>query len=369
MKIRTVETFLVHSPLRKPFITALRTVHTVQSVVVKITADNDMIGWGEAVPTHVITGDSLGGIRYAIDHILAPVLIGQDLTRRERIFDRMHRVTIGNTSAKAAVDMALYDLLGQYCGLPVSRLLGGYRKALVTDLTVSIGTPNEMADEAAEHVAKGFTTLKVKMGTGNFHEERERIRAIRQRVGPKTIIRLDANQGWKPKEAIRIIRRLEDDGFDIELIEQPVAAHDIEGLSEVTKSTSTLIMADESMFSAVDARKLLALRVVDVLNIKLMKSGGIHEALKINALAESYGVECMVGSMMETSIGVTAAAHLAASQPNVTRVDLDAPLLVMDEFTAGGLKYQGSVIEFDGMPGLGFDAERMITWVKEHACE
>lgn len=369
MQIRTVETFLVSSLLRKPFITALRTVHTVQSVIIKLTTDNGLIGWGEAVPTHVITGDCIGGIRYVIDNVLAPLLIGQDIIQREVIMERMQQAIIGNTSAKAAVDIAVNDLFGQLCGLPLVHMLGGYHQSLKTDLTVSVGKPAEMAKEAAEHVAKGFDTLKVKVGTGSFQQERERIHAIRRTVGQDITIRLDANQGWKPKEAIRLIRQLEDDGMNLELIEQPVAAYDVEGLRDVTRQTSTLIMADESLFSARDAKKLLEMRAVDVLNIKLMKSGGIREALKINAMAEVNGVECMVGSMMETAIGVTAAAHIAASQSNITRVDLDAPLLLAEGFSAGGVRYKGSHMEFSKESGLGIDSKRMMQWVKEHACE
>ncbi|WP_153731151.1 mandelate racemase/muconate lactonizing enzyme family protein [Sporosarcina obsidiansis] len=369
MKICAVETFLVQSPLHRPFVTALRTVHTVQSVIVKMTAENGLIGWGEAVPTHVITGDSIGSIRYAIEQVLVPELIGQDLTRREQLFERMQRVIVGNSSAKAALDMAIHDLLGQLCGLPLVQLLGGYRESLTTDVTVSVATPTDMANEAAECMAKGFTTLKVKVGTGTLQEERERIRAIRQEIGPDVILRLDANQGWQPKEAIRIIRQLEDDGLNIELIEQPVVADDIEGMCEVTRQTQTLIMADESIFSTVDARKLLELRAVNLLNIKLMKSGGIREALKINTMAEAHGIECMVGSMMETAVGVTAAAHFAASQSNITRIDLDAPLLLADRFANGGIQYNGAVMEFGSDAGLGLDSAQMMQWVKEHACE
>ncbi|GKV63856.1 MULTISPECIES: mandelate racemase/muconate lactonizing enzyme family protein [unclassified Sporosarcina] len=369
MNIRTVETFVVQSKLKKPFVTALRTVFNVQSIIVKMTTESGLTGWGEAVPAHVITGETVGSIRYAIERVLAPVLIGENVVRREVLFEKVQRSLLGNSSAKAAVDMAVHDIFAQHCGLPLMQMLGGYSDRLTTDLTVSAGAPKEMVKEAAEHTAKGFSVLKIKIGTGNFQEERVRIRTIRQEVGPDIVLRLDANQGWKPKEAIRVIRQFEDDGLDIELVEQPVAANDLEGLREVTMHTETLIMADESLFSIGDARKLLEMRAADLLNIKLMKSGGIHEALKINAMAQSYGVECMAGSMMETAVGVTAAAHFAASQPNITRTDLDAPLLLAGVFDCGGIVYKGSVMEFAGGLGLGFDSERMKQWVKEYANE
>ena len=164
--------------------------------------------------------------------------------------------------------------------------------------------------------------------------------------------------GMRKKQSVRLAL-MEDAGLDIELIEQPVPADDIEGLKYVTDHTFTPIMADESVFSAKDALRVLQLRAADLINIKLMKSGGIHEALKINALAESYGVECMVGSMIETKLGITAAAHFAASQPNVTRFDFDAPLMLAKDIVPGGIVYEGRTIHLPKTSGLGLDCERM----------
>ncbi|MEK5036436.1 mandelate racemase/muconate lactonizing enzyme family protein [Sporosarcina sp. FSL K6-3457] len=365
MHIRSIETIAVTIPLVKPFKTALRTVHTADAVYVKVTCDNGLVGWGEAVPTHVITGDSVGSITYAIEEVIAPQLIGLDIRQREVVFHTLSRSIVRNTSAKAAVDMAIYDLFGQLAGVPLYQLLGGFRQAIDTDFTVSVSDCVEMADDAERYVANSFNVLKVKVGIGKISEDIARIRAIRQRVGGAPKIRLDANQGWQPKEAVRAIRLLEDAGLDIELIEQPVLADDIEGLKYVTDNTLTPIMADESVFSARDALRVLQLRAADLINIKLMKSGGIHRALTINTLAQSYGVECMVGSMIETKLGVTAAAHFAASQPNVTRFDLDAPLMLAQDIIAGGIVYEGRTIHLPKTPGLGLDARRMELIGKE----
>lgn len=364
MKIRSVETAIVNLPLARPFRTALRTVHEVQSMIVTLTTEEGLVGVGEAVPTHVITGESIGSIRHAVDKILAPHLIGMSIEEREAIFQLMDRTLVGNTSAKAAVDLAIHDLIAQVSGLPLKNFLGGCRSELTTDLTVSVQHAQAMADEAQHHVAKGFNVLKIKVGTGEIKDDLERIRTIRQRIGSGPVIRLDANQGWKPKEAIRLIRQLEDEGLGIELVEQPVAAHDIHGLKDVTSHVETLIMADESMFSIYDARRLLEMRAVDLMNIKLMKTGGIREAMKISALAEGFGVECMAGSMMETNIGATAAAHFAASQSNVTRYDLDAPLLLNEQVEMGGINYEGPVIRFSKEAGLGFDRQMLKRWMK-----
>ncbi|MFJ7935345.1 mandelate racemase/muconate lactonizing enzyme family protein [Sporosarcina sp. NPDC096371] len=359
MLIRSIETTPVAVPLTKPFKTALRTVHTAYAVYVKVTCEDGRVGWGEAVPTHVITGDSMGSITYAINEVMAPQLIGLDIRQCEVIFQTLNRSMVGNTSAKAAVDMAIHDLLGQLAGMPLYQYLGGYCKKIETGFTVSVNDYTEMADDAERYVSNNFSVLKVKVGIGDISEDIARIKAIRGRVGSTPRIRLDANQGWQAKEAVRAIGLLEDAGMDIELIEQPVHADDIEGLKYVTDRTLTPIMADESVFSVQDALRILQLRAVDLMNIKLMKSGGIHQAIKINALAESYGVACMVGSMIETKLGVTAAAHFAASQPNITRFDFDAPLMLAQDLVAGGIVYEGRVIHLPELPGLGLDDARM----------
>ena len=167
--------------------------------------------------------------------------------------------------------MAIYDLLGQLADMPLYQLLGGFRHAIDTDFTVSVNDAVEMADDAERYVADGFNVLKVKVGIGKISEDIKRIKAIRERVGSAPIIRLDANQGWQAKEAVRAIRLLEDAGLDIELIEQPVLAEDIEGLKYVTDNTLTPIMADESVFSVQDAKQVLKMRAADLINIKLMK--------------------------------------------------------------------------------------------------
>ncbi|MGG0670899.1 dipeptide epimerase [Lederbergia citrisecunda] len=359
MRIQAIETIPVAVPLTKPFKTALRTVTTAYAIYVKVTTVDGRAGWGEAPPTHVITGDSLGSITYAIEEVIAPLLVGLDVRNREEVFHLLKRSIVRNTSAKAAVDMAIHDLLGQLAGLPLYQLLGGFREKIETDFTVSVNDAVEMADDAERYIADGFNVLKVKVGIGDIGEDIARIQAIRERVGAAPKIRLDANQGWKPKEAVFAIGKMEDAGLDIELIEQPVAADDVDGLAYVTNHTLTPIMADESVFSAKDALRAFQLRAADLINIKLMKSGGIHEALKINALAEMYGVECMVGSMIETKLGITAAAHLAASQPNITRFDFDAPLMLAEDIVAGGIVYEGRVIRLPEGPGLGLDQEAM----------
>jgi L-alanine-DL-glutamate epimerase-like enolase superfamily enzyme len=260
---------------------------------------------------------------------------------------------IGNTSAKAAIDMALYDCLSQFCGLPLYQFLGGHKKELETDFTVSVNSPEEMGDDAVSYIQKGFNVLKVKVGKDDISKDLERIKEIRKRVGNTIKIRLDANQGWTAKDAIKTIRKMEDSDLRIELVEQPVKADDLEGLKQVTDSVETLIMADESVFTPKQAFQVLKTRSADLINIKLMKAGGIYQAQIINQLAETCGVECMVGSMIETRLGITAAAHFAASKANITRFDFDAPLMLARDIVAGGIQYNNRFITFPDCPGLG----------------
>lgn len=353
MNIQSIETTRQSIPLKKPFKTALRTVYHAEAIIVKIEADNGLIGWGEAPPTVVITGESLDSIEAAIQQVIKPQLAGKSILAYEELLYIVHQALVGNTSAKAAVDMAIYDLIAQQSGLPLYQFLGGYRHTLETDYTVSVNSPEEMGEDAVAFLQEGFNVLKIKVGKDDIQKDIERIQEIRNRIGYETKIRLDANQGWKAKEAVYAIRKMEDMGLNIELIEQPVLAADIAGLKAVTDNVSTPIMADESVFSPAQAFEVLSQRAADLINIKLMKAGGIYKAQIINNMAQECGVECMVGSMIESRVGITAAAHFAASKKNITRFDFDAPLMLVDDLVEGGVQYDGRMMTFLDTPGLG----------------
>ena len=358
MIIQNIETKRIAVPLKKPFKTALRTVETLESILVKITCDNGMVGWGEASATVVITGDSLPSIEGAIMQTIRPQLIGMSVLAHEQVFHTLHHSMAGNSSAKAAVDIALYDLLAKRANMPLYQFLGGYRKQLETDYTVSVNSPQEMGEDAAAYIKEGFNVLKIKVGKDEIEQDIARIQEIRKTVGYDVKIRLDANQGWNVKEAIRSIRKMEDMGLDIELVEQPVKAHDLEGLKRVTDSVDTPIMADESVFSPAQALAVLQNRAADMINIKLMKAGGIYKAQLINQLAEEYGVPCMVGSMIESRLSVSAAAHFAASKKNIRYYDFDCPLMLLHDVIEGGATYEGRVLTMQEEPGLGIRSVR-----------
>lgn len=352
MKIKRITTAECRIPLCTPFKTALRTVDSVHDLLVRVETDTGAVGYGEAPPTAVITGDTLGSIRTAVEEFIAPALTGLDVEELDTVMNRLDRCILKNTSAKAAVDMAVYDLFAQSCGQPLYKVLGGARRELRTDLTISVNPVPVMVADAKAAVAAGFDILKIKVGKEGLADV-ERLKAIRDAVGPGVKLRVDANQGWQAKQAVRIITALEDAGVEPELVEQPVPAHDLDGLAYVTARVATPVLADESVFSPADALALLQRHAADMINIKLMKTGGIWQALKICAAAEVYGVPCMMGCMLESKLAVTAAAHLAAGRSVVTCIDLDGPSLCkVDPFT-GGPVYEGPAIRMTDTPGLG----------------
>lgn len=352
MKITNIRIGEISVPLRTPFKTALRTVNSVEDIIIEIYTDTGNIGFGEAPPTGVITGDTKGAIVGAIKEHIKKNIIGMDIENFEEIMLKLDKSLIKNTSAKAAVDIALYDLYGQLYNAPLYKLLGGYRKEIITDITISVNDPEEMAKDSINAIKRGFKTLKIKVGKDSLIDM-ERMKAIRKAIGYDVKLRIDANQGWKPKEAVKALRRMEDEGLEIEFVEQPVAAHDVEGLKFVTDNVSIPVLADESVFSPEDALNILQKRAADLINIKLMKTGGIHNALKICSAAEIYGVECMIGCMLEAKVSVNAAVHLAAAKSIITKIDLDGPVLCSEDPIEGGAIFEEYKITLNDTPGLG----------------
>ncbi len=352
MKITKVRLGKISVPLRVPFKTALRSVSSVEDVIVEIHTDTGEIGYGEAPPTGVITGDTTGAIIGAIEDHIAKSIIGRDVDDFEDLMQIVQGCILKNTSAKAAVDMALWDLYGQLYKIPVYKLMGGARKTIVTDITISVNEPEEMARDAIDAVKRGYDCLKVKVGA-NPALDVKRLAAVRKAVGDNICIRIDANQAWQPKEAVRILNQMQEQGLQIEFVEQPVKAHDFDGLKYVTDHSYVPVLADESVFSPEDAVKIMQMRAADLVNIKLMKCGGLYNALKIASAAEVYGVECMIGCMLEAKISVNAAVELACAKKIITKVDLDGPVLCSEDPIIGGAIFDEKNITVSDEPGLG----------------
>jgi len=348
--IQQIEVYPVTLGYREPFRIALGASTESQNVVVKIVTDYDVVGWGESSPSERVTGETAETVVKTLDKI-APKLIGMCPLRIEQDVEVMDSTVEGNPAAKAAVDMALHDILGKTVRKPLFMLMGGYRTEVLTDITLGIKSPEEMARDAVKAVKKGFKALKVKVGV-NPAEDVQRVKLIREAVGGDTQIRIDANQGWTPRQAIGALKKMEK--FGIQFAEQPVPAEDLKGLVNVRKNSPIQIMADESVHSPEDALGLIQAEAVDLINIKLMKSGGILKGRKITDIAEAAGIPCMIGCMGESEIGIAAGAHLAAAVKNIQYADLDSDILLKDKLVKkGGTKVKDSMRIFPKQHGLG----------------
>jgi len=353
MKITSIGFGMLRVPLKTPFKTALRTVEQVEDIVVMVHTDGGQVGYGSAPATAVITGDTHGSIMDAVRHYIAPRLIGQEIADLNRITHLVQGAMEKNTSAKAAVEIAVYDLWGQLYGAPLYKLLGGGDPVVTTDITISVDYIDKMVADSIDAVERGFESLKIKVGK-DIGVDIERTKAIHAAVEGRALLRLDANQGWTAKQAVYALQTLEDAGVKLELVEQPVKAYDLEGLRYVTERVHTPVMADESVFGPMEVIELIRMRAADIVNIKLMKTGGISNAVRIADICGMHGVECMIGCMLEGSIGVAAAVHLAVAKSDViTKVDLDGPSLCQYDPVSGGVIFNESEITVTDAPGLG----------------
>jgi L-Ala-D/L-Glu epimerase len=365
MKIESIRLAMLRVPLKTPFKTALRTVESVEDVVVIIRTDTGHVGYGEAPATAVITGDTHGSITEAIRNVIGPRIIGQEIANLNRITDLVQGALQNNYSAKAAVEIAVYDLFGQLYGAPLYKMLGGGDPVVTTDLTISVDYIDKMVADSVSAVDRGFAALKIKVGK-DIGVDIERVKAIHAAVEGRALLRLDANQGWTAKQAVFAMHSLEDAGVHLELLEQPVKARDIEGLKYVTDRVNTPVMADESVFGPLEVIDLLQRRAADIINIKLMKTGGLSNAIRIADIASLYGVECMIGCMIESSISVAAAVHLAVAKAGViTKVDLDGPSLCQFDPVDGGVVFNESEISITDAPGLGIVEIRGLEYLPD----
>ena len=354
MRITAVECGEAKLRLSEPYTIAYETVESAENVFVRIETDRDLVGFGCAAPDRQVTGEGGASVVAAIKEVVEPALRRSDPLRRMMLMERIRKPLENQPSARAAVDMALYDILGKQARLPLWKLLGGFRDRIKTSVTIGISPVDETVKEARQWVADGFSCLKIKGGL-DVENDVERILEVRKAVGDKIELRFDANQGYSVAESLDFVQRTM--AARLELIEQPTAKGEPDLLGRVTAGVSIPVMADESLMSLRDAFRLARRNLVDMVNIKLMKVGGIAEALHINSVARSAGLEVMVGCMDESALAIAAGLHFALARPNVEYADLDGHLALINDPAKPAVICRNGYLYPTSQSGLGFDLE------------
>jgi L-alanine-DL-glutamate epimerase-like enolase superfamily enzyme len=350
MKIREVSCFRVDMELAAPYTIAYETVTRTSNVILKLVTDTGLIGWGCAAPDMAVTGESTEDVLAAANGVVKDMLTGSDPFQIARYTYDLKKKLPNMSSTLAMTDIALFDLLARKADLPLYMLLGGFRKRIATSITIGILPLDETLAEAERQLKKGFFIFKLKGGI-HLDEDVEKILKLRESFGSDFFLRFDANQGFSAAQTEDFIRQVK--SAHLELIEQPTCRTRDESLGQVTQAVSIPVMADESIRTLSDAFRLTSNEFIDMINIKLMKMGGIFESLHINSVAKAAGVEVMVGCLDESSLGISAGLHFALSRANIEYADLDGHLdLVGDPFTGLFRLKDGWLYPTDA-PGLG----------------
>jgi L-alanine-DL-glutamate epimerase-like enolase superfamily enzyme len=361
--VSRIERLIIHHrtiALQRPFVTAVRTAHAIDVLIVEVQDSDGRSGWGEAPTSWRVTGESVESVTAVVLGPLKETLVGLGTEDPDALSLAMERAVIINASARMAIECALYDLAARVAGIPLFQYLGATEAVVRTDMTLSAIVADSEIDSlrrtAFEFANAGFTTLKVKVGAGG--DDVKAMLAVRKAVGDVLHLRVDANQAWSPQEAVRMIGTLEDTGVGVELVEQPVSRDDIDGLTYVRSHVETPIMADESVWTRRDLREIVRRHAADMINIKLAKSGGLREALGLVLLARESEVGVIAGCMAESHVGIAAAAALASVIDGSERVgarphDLDGGLLLTRSPVSGGVTYDGERLSLSEMPGTG----------------
>jgi L-Ala-D/L-Glu epimerase len=351
MKIVAAHAWVEAFALSRPYTIAFKSIDRVENVIVRLETASDLIGLGAGSPEAYVTGETIEACQSALVDGALDWLIGQDITELAGLCKQVQARMPKKPAARAAVDIALYDLLSQHLGQPLVRLLGQEHTSLPTSITIGIMPIAEMLTEAEEYLGRGFRILKVKIGH-SLEEDIERLTKLREKVGSDILIRVDPNQGYTAKQVEQFVDQTIH--LDLEFLEQPMPAGEIAELRSLPEDIRKQIAVDESLLDEYDALNLLTPSpACGIFNIKLMKCGGITPALRIATLAELAGIKLMWGCMDESIISITAALHAAFASSATRYLDLDGSLDLARDIVTGGFVLDGGHLSIRDLPGLG----------------
>jgi L-alanine-DL-glutamate epimerase-like enolase superfamily enzyme len=350
MKIKEIDYFKLDMPLSVPYTIAYESVSHVTNIILKLVADTGIVGWGCAAPDIAVTGETPEDVIRSIDTVIKDLLKGRNPFQIARVTHDLKKHIPMASSAIAMADMALYDLMARKAELPLYQLLGGFRDKIHTSITIGILPLDETLELARKHLENGFSILKLKGGL-NLEEDIEKVSKLRERLGNNFLLRFDANQGYTLEQSVEFINRIET--ADLEIIEQPTSKKKDERLGQLTQAVSVPVMADESIKTLQDAFRLAKNDRIDMINIKLMKMGGIFESLHINSVAKAAGLEVMIGCLDESALGISAGLHFALSRANIEFADLDGHLDLLNDPFSGLFQLKNGILTPSNSPGLG----------------
>lgn len=368
--IERVETMLVDVPTIRPHVLSMATMRQQTLCLVRLHCRSGLCGTGEGTTIGGLAygEESPEGIKLAIDRYVAPLLIGRDATRPAAAMAALDAAITGNRFAKSAIETALYDAWGQATGLPVSELLGGRVRERVPVLwTLASGdTRADIAEAERMLDARRHDAFKLKIGKRRLADDIAHVAAIKRALGDRASVRVDVNQAWDEPTARRGIAQLAEAGVD--LVEQPVAAHDRAAMARLSAGAAIPLMADEALHGPADAFDIASRRGADVFAVKIAQSGGLTAARAVCAVAHAAGVGSYGGTMLEGAVGTIASAHLFATVPTLDwGTELFGPLLLTEELLAEPLTYADFTLEVPARPGLGvtLDEDRLRRLVRD----
>jgi len=353
-KIKNISVWSADLGNTKPYTIAFKTIEEVKNAFVEITLDNGTTGLGSGNPSEFVVGESLEQCLEALEERNLEFLIGRDIREFNQLLFEVWKKFPDNPSARAALDIALHDAFTKYLDVPLVKFLGQKIKKLPTSNTIGIKGVDDTLKEAEDYIKRGFKAIKVKVGK-DLEEDVERLMKLREKIGNGIALRVDVNQGYTVHETIELYGRTYD-YLNIELFEQPLPAHDIAAMKSLPKEVRHVIAADESLINPVDAIELAqSPRAAGIFNIKLMKCGGISQALKISDIASHKNVDLFWGCNDESIVSSTAALHAAYACPNTKYIDLDGSLDLGKDVVKGGFVLKDGFMYCSDKPGLGVE--------------